>query len=466
MSDETHAAWWKFWNWPWSVWGLLVVVLLALTPFAVRACFLANVPDLGEPFDVAAFVGDAIPPEENAFTDYRAAQTMRVQLIEGLRLKGVTEPANHDEVYKQGWEAADAAMRAWVDDHRPALAVWRRGAEKERALDASPATMTFSTQLAAAQELRSFVRIGLVDQMRCLHEGDVDEAWKLARAGYRSGGHASHRGPLIAGLIGIALHAMSAGGMQRWAEHPAVTADQLRAGLAQVKADFALYESQSNLLRTEYLALRNSLRVPGWMDNLNSFGGDIDAIPVRLQLGFFWMVGEPELTIRLYRHIIANQTREIDQPLAMRRKLVGSGFAMLFDTDPTVARAPGELDATQIDRVVKLSIVSKMILPATKQMDISIQRFLGRQATLEVLFAAQTYRRDKGEFPENLDALVPEYLEAVPLDPCDRNGGRLLYRRDSLTKAVVWSVGEDGTDNDGTIEAEQGRPADVGFELK
>ena len=466
MSDETHAAWWKFWNWPWSVWGLLVVVLLALTPFAVRACFLANVPDLGEPFDVAAFVGDAIPPEENAFTDYRAAQTMRVQLIEGLRLKGVTEPANHDEVYKQGWEAADAAMRAWVDDHRPALAVWRRGAEKERALDASPATMTFSTQLAAAQELRSFVRIALVDQMRCLHEGDVDEAWKLARAGYRSGGHASHRGPLIAGLIGIALHAMSAGGMQRWAEHPAVTADQLRAGLAQVKADFALYESQSNLLRTEYLALRNSLRVPGWMDNLNSFGGDIDAIPVRVQLGFFWMVGEPELTIRLYRHIIANQTREIDQPLAMRRKLVGSGFAMLFDTDPTVARAPGELDATQIDRVVKLSIVSKMILPATKQMDISIQRFLGRQATLEVLFAAQTYRRDKGEFPENLDALVPEYLEAVPLDPCDRNGGRLLYRRDSLTKAVVWSVGEDGTDNDGTIEAEQGRPADVGFELK
>lgn len=129
MTDETDAAWWKVWNWPWSVWGLLVVVLLAVTPFAVRACFLANVPDLGEPFDVAAFVGDAIPPEENAFTEYRAAATMRLQLIEGLRLKGVTESANHDEVYKQGWEAADAAMRAWVDEHRPALALWRRGAE-------------------------------------------------------------------------------------------------------------------------------------------------------------------------------------------------------------------------------------------------------------------------------------------------------------------------------------------------
>ncbi len=466
MTDETHAAWWKFWNWPWSVWGLLVIALLALTPFAVRACFLANVPDMGEPFDVAAFVGDAIPDEENAFTEYRAAERMRSQLLVNMGQRSATEPADHEEVYKQGWEAADAAMRAWVDDHRPALALWRRGSEKERALDASPATMTFSTHLAAAQELRSFVRLALVDQMRCLHEGDVDEAWKLARAGYRSGGHASRRGPIIAGLIGIALHAMSSGGMQRWAEHPAVTADQLRTGLAQLKADFALYESQSNLLRTEYLALRNSMSIPGWMDNLGPVGGQVDAIPARVQLGFFWMVGEPELTIRLYRHIIANQTREIDQPLAVRRKLVGSGFAMLFDTDPTVARAPGELDATQIDRVVKLSIVSKLILPATKQMDDSFQRFLGRQAALEVMLAAQAYRRDKGEFPESLDALVPEYLDAVPLDPCERSGGRLLYRRDSPTTAVVWSVGEDGTDNDGTIGAEQRRPADVGFELK
>ena len=466
MSDENDAAWWKFWNWPWSVWGLLAVVLLAVVPFAVRACFLSGVPDMPEPFDVAAFVGDVIPSEENAFTEYRAAAMMRLQLIEGLRLKGVTEPANHDEAYKNGWEAADTAMRAWVDEHRPALALWRRGSEKERTLDVSPATMTFSTHLAAAQELRSFVRIGLVDQMRCLHEGDVDEAWKLARAGYRSGGHASRRGPIIAGLVGIALHAMSAGGMQRWAEHPAVTADQLRTGLAQVKADFALYESQSNMLRTEYLALRNSLRIPGWMGNRNSFGGDINAIPARVQLGFLWMVGEPELTIRLYRQIIANQIREIDQPLALRRMLVGSGFAMLFDTDPTVTRAPGDLDANQIDRAVKLSIVSKMILPARKQMDNAFQRFLGRQATLEVLLAAQAYRRVQGEFPENLDQLVPLYLEAVPLDPCDRSGGRLLYRRDSPTKALVWSVGEDGTDNDGTIESEHVRPADVGFELK
>ena len=85
---------------------------------------------------------------------------------------------------------------------------------------------------------------------------------------------------------------------------------------------------------------------------------------------------------------------------------------------------------------------------------------------MEALLAAQAYRRDKGEFPESLEQLVPEYLAAVPLDPCDRHGGRILYRRDEATKAVVWSVSVDGNDDGGVVESETGQPADVGYILK
>ena len=469
MSEEVHPAWWKPWNWSWVVWGLVVVLMLALLPFAVRAIFLSSVPAMAEPFDVVAFVGDEIPPAENAFTDYRQAYELRKVLVQGLQQKSATEPGNHEDVYKGGWESADDAMRAWLEAHRPAFVVWRRGTEKDRALAVLPDEMTFATTLELSQELRSFVRLALVDQMRCLHEGDVDEAWKLARAAYRSGGHASRRGPLVAGLVGIALHAMSVSGMQRWAEHPAVTADQLRAGLVHVKADFALYESESNMLRTEYLAMRNSLATPSWMKVTGPvLGGPLDdkLMPAAVARGFMWVVGEPELTVRIARQLVANQTREVDKPLAERRKLVGSGFAMIFDTDPTVTRAPGELDVNQLDRGVRTSILAKMLLPAMKQADNAVLRFRGRQAALEVLLAAQAYCRDKGEFPENLDQLVPQYLETIPLDPCDRNGGRLLYRRDSAMSAVVWSVAEDGNDNDGAVESETGRPADVGFVLK
>ena len=469
MPEETHPAWWKPWNWPWSVWGLVVVLMLALLPFVVRAVFLSTVPAMAEPFDVAAFVGDEIPPDENAFTDYRQAVQMRQRLMQVYQQRAAVEPINHDEVYKGGWEAADEPMRAWLEEHRAALAVWRRGTEKQRALDQSPANMTFATLLTEIQEMRAFARLARVDQMRCLHEGNVDEAWQLARATYRSGGHVTWRGPMIQGLVGFALHNVATSGMQRWAEHPAVTADQVRTALAHVQADLSLFESESNTLKAEYLVLRNSMTGSNWAGVIGPvLGGPLDDenMPAPVAHGFLWVVGEPELTVRISRQIVANQIREVDKPLSERRKRVGSGFATLYDTDPTVRRVQGELDSNQLDRAVKTSILAKMLLPATNQFDIAVLRFRGRQATLEVMLAAQAYRRDTGEFPESLDQLVPQYLPAVPLDPGDRHGGRLFYRRDSATSAVVWSVAEDGNDDSGAVESETGRPADVGFVLK
>ena len=466
---EIHPAWWKPWNWPWSVWGLVVVVMLALVPFVVRAVFLSTVPAMAEPFDVAAFVGDEIPPAENAFTDYRQAHQMRQRLLQGLQQRSAVEPKTHDEFRKGGWAVVDESMRSWLEEHRAALAVWRRGTEKQRALDDSPIHMTFASPLVVIQQLRHFGLLAWVDQMRCLHEGDVDEAWQLARAVYRSGGHASWRGPMTQELIGSTLHSLGSETMQRWAEHPAVTADQLSTALAQVQADFALYESESNMLKAEYLVLRNSLATRDWARVTGPvLGGPLDdkLMPASVARGFLWMVGEPELTVRISRQIVANQIREVDKPLPERRQLVGSRFAMLFDTDPTVKRVPEELDAYQIDRGVRTSILAKMLLPATKQVDNSFLRFRGRQAALEVLLAAQAYRRDQGEFPESLEQLVPQYLEAVPLDPCDPNGGRLLYRRDSPTNAVVWSVGEDGGNHEGDVVASYpNRAADAGFLL-
>lgn len=461
MTDEVHPAWWKPWNWSWAMWGFLTVLMLASIPFVLRSLYLSSVPDMPEPFDVAAFVGEEIPPAENAFTDYRLAVPMLP--------KSVAEPQNYDDVYRDGWQAADEGMQAWMEAIRPALAVWRRGTEKQRALDQSPDKMTFATTLNEIQELRRFVRVALVDQMRCLHESDYDEAWKLARAAYRCGGHCTWRGVLIQSLVGIAVHASSTAGMQRWAEHPAVTSEQLRTALAHVRADYALYESESNTLRAEYLALRNTMSGKNWAQlSAPAVGGPLsdDLMPEAVMRGFMWVIGEPELTVRIARQIMVNQTREVDKSAADRSKKVGAGIAMLFDVGPNVTRLPGELDVNSLDNGIRASLLSKLLLPAVKAYDNAHLRFRARQAALEVMLAAQAYQRDKGEFPESLDQLVPQYLEEVPLDPTNRSGGRILYRRDSANSAVVWGVAEDGNDDGGVVESESGRPADVGFLLK
>jgi hypothetical protein len=58
--------------------------------------------------------------------------------------------------------------------------------------------------------------------------------------------------------------------------------------------------------------------------------------------------------------------------------------------------------------------------------------------------AALRYRRDKGDWPETLGALVPDYLAKVPLDPM--TGGALIYttRTDGV---LVYSVGMNGVDD-------------------
>ena len=57
---------------------------------------------------------------------------------------------------------------------------------------------------------------------------------------------------------------------------------------------------------------------------------------------------------------------------------------------------------------------------------------------MEIALALEIYRREHGEFPERLEALTPDILETLPLDPF--SGEDFLYERE---RGVVRSVGTD-----------------------
>ena len=64
-----------------------------------------------------------------------------------------------------------------------------------------------------------------------------------------------------------------------------------------------------------------------------------------------------------------------------------------------------------------------------------------------VLLALKACQTDTGKLPDSLEALVPDYIEAVPEDPFD--GKPLKY---SAEKKVVYSVGVDLKDAGGVVE--------------
>lgn len=465
----SDPAWWNPWHWPMGIWALAIGAVLLILPFGIRAVLLQGVPSMAEPFDIAEFSKWDVLEGDDAFPEYRRASEQRSKIADELQAKGRQDPESTSAVLQTGWSESDDALKEWLKAYSEPLATWRRGTERNHALNQRPDTLSLDldTVVSIIQDQRFFCRMALCEQAKAQAESRYEESYQWARAAFRCGGHCSHRGCLIQALVGAASHAMACRGLQRWSAQAPVTEEQLQQALATAKADYELYETRSNILKAEYLAVRNSLASSRWLQVTGAGGaGSNDTAMAQLMRFGFWMVGEPELSARLFRQMLANQVHEVDKPMAQRRKHAGNGLAMLFDPDPAVPLLPGQLDPARIDQGIKKSLVLQALAPSVKQVDTVLLRQEARQQALVVMLALQAYRRRHGDFPAALAALVPDYLNDVPLDSCDRAGSPLLYRRDGPLQATVWSVGDDGTDSGGEVDSETSQPPDVGFTLQ
>ncbi len=68
-------------------------------------------------------------------------------------------------------------------------------------------------------------------------------------------------------------------------------------------------------------------------------------------------------------------------------------------------------------------------------------------AATQILIALKCHTLERGGLPESLEALVPEYFRAIPLD--DFDGKPMKYSKE---ERVVYSVGSDLVDNGGVAK--------------
>ena len=100
---------------------LLRVMLVVTTCLAVAARALAiwwlnslnGLPDIGDPFDVAAFRTFSLPDDQNAFTFFRRAWKVRAQ-----------------HVHLEGSSETIPEFRDWFEANRPAVELIIKGAEQ------------------------------------------------------------------------------------------------------------------------------------------------------------------------------------------------------------------------------------------------------------------------------------------------------------------------------------------------
>jgi hypothetical protein len=74
--------------------------------------------------------------------------------------------------------------------------------------------------------------------------------------------------------------------------------------------------------------------------------------------------------------------------------------------------------------------------------------------TVIMAIALKRYQIKHGNYPADLDSLVPEFVAAVPLDPVD--GKPLRYRLNPDGTFLLYSIGGNGVDDGGNPAVEKG----------
>jgi hypothetical protein len=122
--------------------------------------------------------------------------------------------------------------------------------------------------------------------------------------------------------------------------------------------------------------------------------------------------------------------------------------------DPEKHRVYPELaqrgdDHPELKTTTPFNVFARLLFPALAK---TSQKFARGQTIIDQALAAcalERFRLANSRYPENLDALVPRYLERVPADVID--GQPLKYRRSDGGHFVLYSVGWNQTDEGGTV---------------
>lgn len=99
------------------------------------------------------------------------------------------------------------------------------------------------------------------------------------------------------------------------------------------------------------------------------------------------------------------------------------------------------------------ALLAEVMLPSLSAPFVQSLRADARREVSIVGLALARYEREHGSWPDSLEALVPDYLDAVPDDPHD--GAPLRYRR-AQTGVVVYSIGSGRIDAGGRELSDDG----------
>jgi hypothetical protein len=393
----------------------LVLLTIIASPPLWWATQLWGLPDIGDPFDVAAFRASTIPEERNAFVLYeQAAALLKPSAKYFAKSSGKID-------WLARWSQAHPDLRRWVEDNREALAVYHRGAERP---DALPRAVGLDREnLIAIGQLSLIHQMVLLEASRLEEQGDAAAAWESYRALLRTVHHLAMHGDAYRRRVLLQWRHQIRVRLTEWSADQHTTPALLRQAIREIVACEALAPSETDTLKASYLdaiALLQSPNNPGHQVPLGRFRGlwnpDFQLTPEQIQSLWDWWRfwrHEPERSRRVIRLVTANWLASLDVAVAKRSKPEPKAAIELYRFGPESpanarALAPEDLDAWFDTAYDAQQVLQYLDASGTRDLEAA------DHSELLLLLASELYRREHGTDPPSDEALVGPYLRTLP----------------------------------------------------
>jgi hypothetical protein len=425
---------------------LLRVVVVLAACVAVAATALAiwwlnslnGLPDIGDPFDVAAFREFRIPDEQNAFTYLRRASEKLTPIV-GMVVGNGADPGE----LKFSWSIANPALREWAGENREAFELFQFGAEQANAANSA----------GDPTDHRSFhgglISLALLEASRRQQSGDTAGAWVCYRAVLRTITHLRRRGSTLQRQNAREASRPLQRRLTDWATGPRTTISQLRTALEVVLENEPKPVWDLSAVKYGYLELMGALERPiplsvqqeiegEWRFRL----GDMSLSPEmvgQLEAARRFLLREPERSRRVLRLLCANYLAHVEtrgrQP---QKPAVWAALPYLTSTNPITkgkfripvypvspeAPAGGRaLSPQDVAGWLVATLDARLRLLRNAEWMPPVRARDGRTVAdrrayrdLVIMLATEIYRRERGAPPPTENALVGTYLESLPDD--------------------------------------------------
>jgi len=372
--------------------------------------------------------------------DWLRAHDQDIQLLHSVRTKPVC-----GFLAGQPLDAADVPLFGPIANSTT---------DEERALqEAFPMLAVRLPQLAA---MRSAARILACDAALAVESGNGDRFVADMQTMIAISVHAQDGRILISDLVGMAIRAMACQSALRLLEWKPdlLSAQQLaavQAAFESVPQQMRQFDSGTEKLLWEEFAqnfFTDSGDGNGWFrmgPNAVGLVRSIDSQNREEQRGLgmsnsllagvgapiaAWVVADRKTTLNLVDGHMASVESASQYPIRDRARIGAMDMALEHE----LSNSP-----------LRWSLV-RLLLPALSQAARAYSRDRAWCDAVAVTCAALRYQRERGVWPTQASDLVPNYLTSVPLDPWDGSPVRMATDANGLR---IWSVGEDGVDNQG-----------------